>query len=188
MRQFQFTKGEIQATVKVDIIDAKTQLCTIMEIRGGKGNEFESIFPWKIGAVVYRQSILDWFANYAAVWTGYEYGGAEIVALNDSDAVKTLTITPDITGNTKATVRMHIKNSDGYEVGYKDIEITDEVDVEEDVMLGFKYSFTPISTGAAWTSTAPSEITVDGDETVTLAITVSGASNSNNPDIIGDAV
>ena len=66
MRQFQFTKGEIQVMVKVDLIDAQAQLFTIMEIRGGKGNEFETIFPWHQGSVLLRSDLVGWFDNYSA--------------------------------------------------------------------------------------------------------------------------
>ena len=173
MRTFQFTKGNVQVVVKCDLIDPQAEHMTIMEIRGAKGTEFESIFPWNVGATLYRPELLAWFAKYSAAWTGKEYGGLSVVELNDASAIKTLTITPDITDATKATVRIHIKNSSGYEVGHQDVELTDEVDAEVDVVMGFTYSFEPISTGAAWTDAAPDAITVDGDETVTLAITVS---------------
>lgn len=173
MRQFQFTKGEIQAFVKCDIIDPATQLFTIMEIRGGKGNEFESIFPWHQGSTLFLGELKQWFAKYSAAWTGIEYGGSEVIQMNDSSLAKTLTITPSITGDTKATVKIKVKNSDEYVVDEKTVELTDSTDSEVDIQIGFKYEFELVS-GESWTSgAAPDAIVCDGDETASLGITVS---------------
>lgn len=179
MRQFQFTKGDLQVFVKCDIIDPKTQLFTIMEIRGGKGNEFETIFPWHQGSVVGRTALLNWFGDYSAAWTGIEYGGAEVINLNDLEQLKTLTITPTITNGTKASVKIVICNSNNVVIGDKVVELTSGTDAEVDVQLGFKYSFELVGEGDAWTSgAAPDAIVVDGNETAALGITVPNPSKA----------
>lgn len=173
MRTFQFTKGNIQIVVKCDLIDPQAEHMTIMEIRGAKGTEFETIFPWHVGSTLYRPELVAWFGNYAAVWTGKEYGGATVVDLLDPQMVKKMTITPDITGGETAKVKISVRNPIGLDMGSQEINLTDATDVEVDVLLGYTYSFAVVGTGASWTTSAPDAIEVDGDETVTLAITVS---------------
>lgn len=189
MRQFQFTKGGIQVFVKCDIIDPETQLFTIMEIRGGKGNEFESIFPWHQGSTLFLGELKQWFAKYSAAWTGIEYGGLEVIQMNNSSLAKTLTITPTITNGTKAEVKVVVKNSDGYIVDTKNVELTDGSTSEVAIQIGFNYSFELVS-GESWTSgAAPDSITCDGDESASLGITIPNPSKvykmTLKPTIVG---
>lgn len=177
MRQFQFTKGEIQVTVKVDLIDAQAQLFTIMQICGGKGNEFETIFPWRQGSVLLRSDLVGWFDNYSAAWTGIEYGGSEIINLNNPKDIKTLTITPTVTNGNKAKVKIVVRNSSNVVIDTKTIELTSGTNATVSVQMGFKYAF-ELTEGESWTSgTAPSEITVDGNESASLGITIPNTSD-----------
>lgn len=177
MRQYQFVKGEVNAWVKCDLIDPKAEHMTIMEIRGAKGTEFETIFPWVQGSTLYRHQLVAWFGKFAAAWTGKEYGGATVVDLNDPDAAKTLTITPTVTNGNKASVKIVCKNSDNLVVGEEVVELTTSTDKTVGVTVGFKYSFELVGAGDAWTSgAAPSEITVDGNETAEIGITVPNTS------------
>ena len=177
MRQFQFTKGAVQVLVKVDLIDPDAKLFTIMDIMGMKGTEFETIFPWNKGSVLYRQDLVAWFGNYSAAWTGIEYGGAEVVALNDATLAKTLTITPTVTNGTKATVKIVVKNSSNVIVDEKVVELTSGTNATVAIEVGFKYSFVLMGDGDVWTSgAAPDEITCDGNESVSLGITVPNTS------------
>lgn len=172
MRTFQFTKGNIQVVVKCDLIDPQAEHMTIMEIRGAKGTEFETIFPWHVGSTLYYPELTVWFGNYSAAWTGIEYGGAEVVALNDATLAKTLTITPTVINGTKATVKIIVKNSSNVVVDEKAVELTSGTAATVPIEIGFKYSF-ELAEGDAWTSgSAPEEIACDGDESVSLGITV----------------
>lgn len=189
MRTFQFTKGNIQVVVKCDLIDPQAEHMTIMEIRGAKGTEFETIFPWNKGSVLYRQDLVAWFGNYSAAWTGIEYGGAEVVALNDATLAKTLTITPTVTNGTKTTVKIIVKNSSNVVVDEKTVELTSGSAATVPIEIGFKYSF-ELAEGDAWTSgVAPDEITCDGNESVSLGITVPNPSEvfamTLKPTIVG---
>jgi hypothetical protein len=177
MKQFQFTTedGIVQATVVVDIVDKDAKHFTIMEIRGGKSNVFENKFPWKLGETLHISDIEKWYGENQAVFpNGYMYGGLEVVQLG-ADNVKKLTLTADITTDGSETT-----------VGVKIIEtapngtqrtmnetLTDAVakDVTP-IYVGYKYKVELTTTGAAWTSgSAPDEITCDGDETLTVAVT-----------------
>lgn len=172
MKQFQFTKGAVQVLVKVDLIDPDAQLFTIMDILGMRGTEFQTIFPWHKGSVLHRQDLVVWFSNYSAAWTGIEYGGAEVVTLNDPSLAKTLTITPTVTNGTKVTVKIIVKNSSNVIVDEKTVELTSGAAATVPIEIGFKYGF-ELAEGDAWTSgSAPDEITCDGDESVSLGITV----------------
>ena len=173
MRQYQFVKGAVDVLVKCDLIDPKAEHMTIMEIRGAKGTEFETIFPWAQGSTLFRSQLVAWFGNYAAAWTGKEYGGAEVVDLNDPANIKTMTISATITNGNKADIKLVCRNSAGVVVGEEIVKLNSSADKEVPVTVGFKYSFLLVDEGDAWTSgAAPSDVTVDGDETVSLAITV----------------
>lgn len=173
MRTFQFTKGGLQVAVKCDLIDPKAEHMTIMEIRGAKGTEFETIFPWHVGSTLFRPQLIAWFGNYAAAWIGKEYGGAEVVDLNDPDAVKTMTITSTITNGNKANLKIVCRNSDNVIVGKQVVELSNSATTAVSVTIGFKYSFELIGEGDVWTAgSAPDAVTVDGDESVSIGITV----------------
>ncbi len=173
MRTFQFTKGGLQVVVKCDLIDPKAEHMTIMEIRGAKGTEFETIFPWYVGSTLYRPQLIAWFGNYAAAWTGKEYGGAEVVDLNDPDAVKTMTITSTITNGNKANLKIVCRNSSNVVINEEIVELSNAAATSVPVTIGFKYSFELVGEGDAWTAgSAPDAVTVDGDESVSIGITV----------------
>ena len=173
MRQYQFVKGEVNVWVKCDLIDPKAEHMTIMEIRGAKGTEFETIFPWAQGSTLFRPQIIAWFGNYAAAWIGKEYGGAEVVNLNNAADAKTLTITPTITNGNKASVKIICKNSAGLILSEEVVELTTATEKTVPITVGFKYSFALVGANDVWTSgSAPSDITVDGDESVSIGITV----------------
>lgn len=176
MKELHFIKGAIHAIVKIDLIDDDAKHFTIMQINGGKGNEFESIFPWSVGSTLYYNDVTAWFANYSAAWTGVIYGFSSVIALNKASDIKKLTITPTVTNGTKATVKIIAKNSKNYIVGEQLVELTSGTNKQVDVVMGFKYSF-ELEAGCSWTGgSAPSEITVDGNESVSLGITVPNTS------------
>ena len=173
MRSYQFVKGAVNVWVKCDLIDPKAEHMTIMEIRGAKGTEFETIFPWLIGATLFRPQLVNWFANYAAAWTGKEYGGSEVVNLNDPANIKTMAITATIVNGNKADLKLVCRNSAGYIVGEEIIGLNNSAAKNVSVTMGFKYSFELVGEGDTWTSgAAPSDVTVDGNEEVSIGITV----------------
>lgn len=177
MRQFQFTarESDVQATVVVDIIDPKTQQFTIMDIRGGKDNIFENRFPWKLGAVLFRSEIEDWYGKNQSVFRGFEYGGAEVVEMG-SDNEKELTMTPDITGGDEVLIQVTEEATNGMKNTFN-VKL-ESTAVKVPIYIGYKYSFAIVTEDADWTSTAPSEITCDGDESVTIAVTIGGDDDS----------
>lgn len=177
MRQFQFTTedGTVQATVVVDIVDKDAKHFTIMEIRGGKDNVFENKFPWKVGATLHISDIENWFANNQSVFPkGYMYGGLEVVQLG-AENVKKLTLTADITTEGSETT-VGVKITETAPNGTKRTiteTLTDAVAKEvTPIYVGYKYKVELTTTGVAWTSgSAPDEITCDGNETLTVAVT-----------------
>lgn len=171
MRDFVFlTKNEpIQkAILRVDIIDDKSENFTIMWMDGIEGTVFEKYFPWKLGEVITEDEIEALLIQFQPVLTGVKYG---------EDTVKTfgveehgLTITPTITNGDETFIIVSCKNE--YDVAMKKtVPLTDGVPTTVEIVEGFEYSFELIGADT-WTVDTPEPFTCDGDEAVTLAVSV----------------
>ena len=171
MRDFVFlTKNEpIQkAILRVDIIDDKSENFTIMWMDGIEGTVFEKYFPWKLGEVITEDEIEALLIQFQPVLTGVKYG---------EDTVKTfgveeheLTITPNITNGDETFIIVSCKNE--YDVAMKKtVPLKDGVPTKVEIVEGFEYSFELIGADT-WTGDTPEPFTCDGDEAVTLAVSV----------------
>jgi len=171
MRDFVFlTKNEpIQkAILRVDIIDDKSENFTIMWMDGIEGTVFEKYFPWKLGEVITEDEIEALLIQFQPVLTGVKYG---------EDTVKTfgveeheLTITPNITNGDETFIIVSCKNE--YDVAMKKtVPLKDGVPTKVEIVEGFEYSFELIGADT-WTVDTPEPFTCDGDEAVTLAVSV----------------
>lgn len=171
MRDFVFlTKNEpIQkAILRVDIIDDKSENFTIMWMDGIEGTVFEKYFPWKLGEVITEDEIEALLIQFQPVLTGVKYG---------EDTVKTfgveeheLTITPTITNGDETFIIVSCENE--YDVVMKKtVPLTDGVPTTVEIVEGFEYSFELIGADT-WTVDTPEPFTCDGDEAVTLAVSI----------------
>lgn len=170
MRDFVFlTKNDPvqKATLRVDIIDDKSENFTIMWIDGIEGTVFEKYFPWKLGEVITEDEIEALLIQFQPVLTGVKYG---------EDTVKTfgveeheLTITPTITNGHETFIIVSCKNE--YDVAMKKtVPLTYGVPTTVEIVEGFEYSFELIGADT-WTVDAPEAFTCDGDKAVALDIT-----------------
>lgn len=171
MRDFVFvvkSDEDKKATIRVDIIDDKSENFTIMWIDGIEGTVFEKYFPWKVGEVVTEAEIEALLIQFQPELMGVKYG---------EDAVKTLgveehelTINPTITNGDKAFITVSCENEYGV-VMKKTVPLTSGVPSTVEIVEGFEYSFKLVGMDA-WTLEAPEPFTCDGDEEVTLAVSV----------------
>lgn len=183
MRQFQFTfisGGKTkQVTVDVDIINAKCEHFTIINIEGDAATtEFKNLFPWWNGSVLYRAELNAWFKKFRGFFVGaFEYGDHRgAINMFDDSQVKTLTITPTILNKDSVNMNINVYNPDGVYLKTDIVKLKNGDDNVVDVLLGYSYNFS-LSDGATWTSgSAPADIVVDGDETLAAGITASNDS------------
>lgn len=171
MRDFVFlTKNEpIQkAILRVDIIDDKSENFTIMWMDGIEGTVFEKYFPWKLGEVITEDEIEALLIQFQPVLTGVKYGEDTVKKFGVEE--HELTITPTITNGDKTFIIVSCKNE--YDVAMKKtVPLTDGVPTTVEIVEGFEYSFELIGADI-WTVDAPEPFTCDGDEAVTLAVSV----------------
>lgn len=171
MRDFVFlTKNEpIQkAILRVDIIDDKSENFTIMWMDGIEGTVFEKYFPWKLGDVITEDDVNDLFNQFQPVLMGVKYGEHTVKTLGVEE--HELTITPTITNGDETFIIVSCKNE--YDVVMKKtVPLTDGVPSTVEIVEGFEYSFELIGADI-WTLDAPEPFTCDGDEAVTLAVSV----------------
>lgn len=179
MRQFQFNykynDRDVQVFVHVDIIDDKFENFTVVDIEGADNNSgFKGLFPWWEGSVISMNEFNEWFADFRGFFdSAVEFGDPDgPIVLGNEDDVKTLTITPDITNGSTADMVISVYNPNGVFFRSETVELTDATDLEVDVLMGYTYSFS-LTGEDEWTSgSAPTDIKVDGDETLAAAITV----------------
>lgn len=158
-----------KATLRVDIMDDDFKKFTIMWWEGVSNTIFENYIPWKLGAVISMSDVEEWFAEFQPVLQGFEYGKANgVVTLGADEHV--LTLTPSITNGTEATVKVWCKNSSDIIFSKTVVLETGETnDIE--IIEGYEYDFELVNSGDTWTS-APDSFVCDGDEAVTLAVSV----------------
>ena len=180
MRSFVFVKKDDatkKATIKVDMVDNKFEIMTIMQYFHVVGTEFEKIFPWKEGSVVSMTEIREFCESWQGEYDCYLYGGQNVVTLGAP--VYELTITATITGGDTAKATLKGTKSGAVSTS-QEIEFTTAVAKKVPGIEGYSYSF-ELGEGVEWTSgTAPEAFVCDGDETVALALTIPGE-NDNTP-------
>lgn len=177
MRQFLFMKGDLRANIQVNIVD-NNEKCTIMTMVGVKNTYFESIMPWQVGSVTSVTEIKEWFKKYqpAGIYCYYYNNGNSGEELN-TDAWKTLTINPTITGTEKVTLLLTTTNADNVKI-VNEVELNNNDAVTVDVVAGYKYSFSLKGGHSVWTSgSAPDEVTISEDTSVNIAITTTVSPN-----------
>lgn len=57
-----------KATLRVDMVEDKTEKLTIMWCDGVRDTEFEKIIPWKCGTVTSMTEIEEWQLNISLSW------------------------------------------------------------------------------------------------------------------------
>ena len=171
MRDFIFVMKSDEnkkATVRVDMIDDKSEKFTILWMESVSGTEFEKYLPWKLGDVTDEDEIEAVFLKLQPIMKCTKFGGSSIKTFGVEEYV--LTITPSITNGDKTSVIVYCENSDGY-IFEKVIEIEDGKTSEVEIIKGFDYLF-KLTGDNTWTTEAPDVITCEGDESVSIAISM----------------
>lgn len=171
MRDFVFvmkSDEDKKATIRVDIIDDKSENFTIMWMDGVEGTVFEKYLPWKLGDVIDEDDVNDLFNQFQPVLTGVKYGEHTVKTLGVEE--HELTITPAITNGDKTFIIVSCENEYGVAMK-KTVPLTSGVPSIVEIVEGFEYSFELVGTDT-WTLDAPEPFTCDGDEAVSLAITI----------------
>lgn len=166
-----FTKSEpvMKAILRVDTIDKKAETCTIMWMGGFDGTIFERYMPWQLGDVVLEDEIKDLFAKFQPELNGAVFSkNTPAVILGTTE--HTLTITPSITNGSAASVIVSCENDLG--VGFKKlISLEDGKTATMKLIKGFEYSFKTVGNDT-WTGDEPDSIVCDGNEAVSLQISI----------------
>lgn len=171
MRDFCIVKKDDNskvATLRVDIIDDDFEKFTVMYMEGVKGSEFESILPWHQGSVISMTEIEEWARENEDEYSVYEYGGEQIVLVGATTHV--ITITPTITGASKATVTL-TGTYDNMPPISDTFEVENSVEKKVNGIEGYNYTFSIVSEKASWTS-EPEAFDCEGDKAISLQITV----------------
>ena len=98
-----------KATLRVDMVEDKTEKLTIMWCDGVRDTEFEKIIPWKCGTVTSMTEIEEWATQYQSELDVYMYGGEQVQVLGAP--THKLTVTATVTNNSKANVILNERRS-----------------------------------------------------------------------------
>lgn len=171
MREFIFSLKEDsskKASIKVDIIDDKSEYFTIMAMEGFSDTIFERHIPLGIGSVITEDDIDAIFAEFQPIFDGFKYFPNSKKTLGVAEYE--LTITPTITNGTETDVLVICENIFG-DSFKKTVHLKNEETSVVKIIDGFDYAFQNLSENS-WTSGAPESILCEGDEEVSLEITV----------------
>lgn len=155
-----------KATLRVDMVEDKTEKLTIMWCDGVRDTEFEKIIPWKCGTVTSMTEIEEWATQYQSELDVYMYGGEQVQVLGAP--THKLTVTATVTNNSKANVILKGTKEGALPVS-DEIELTSGEPKEIQGIEGYSYTWELVSP-YTWTSGAPEAFVCTEDKDIALAI------------------
>lgn len=155
-----------KATLRVDMVEDKTEKLTIMWCDGVRDTEFEKIIPWKCGTVTSMTEIEEWATQYQSELDVYMYGGEQVQVLGAP--THKLTVTATVTNNSKANVILKGTKEGALPVS-DEIELTSGELKEIQGIEGYSYTWELVSP-YTWTSVAPEAFVCTEDKDIALAI------------------